>query len=106
MANEAADRFTEDFNKLVKDLSNVYIEDWDEDYEPTRLELARVEAKYAEKEYLETRLKWLGQVLIERAYPDTEADIQEGLRQSAAGEVVDLGDFEQYADYDLEAEDA
>lgn len=26
------------------------------------------------------------------------ADIEEGLRQSAAGEVVDLGSFEQYAD--------
>jgi len=30
------------------------------------------------------------------------ADIQEGLRQSAAGEVVDLGSFEQYAEEQIE----
>lgn len=30
------------------------------------------------------------------------ADVQEGLRQSAAGEVVDLGSFEQYADEQIE----
>lgn len=30
------------------------------------------------------------------------ADIHEGLRQSAAGQVVDLGSFEQFADDQIE----
>lgn len=30
-----------------------------------------------------------------------EEEIREGLRQSAAGEVVDLGSFEQYADEEI-----
>ena len=33
------------------------------------------------------------------------ADIIEGLAQSAAGEVVDLGSFEQYADEPVSEED-
>lgn len=34
------------------------------------------------------------------------ADVQEGLRQSAAGEVFDLGSFEEYADEPNSVEDA
>lgn len=35
------------------------------------------------------------------ADPQLKASIERGLKQSAAGDVHDLGDFEQYADDDV-----